>query len=89
MFNLTRYLAILTIFGYVSLESVQAKWLPGPCPKFKPFDLDMNKLEDISFKLLYGEKSDDGLFCIENKFTEFDEGVNLTRWQLNSGSRIA
>lgn len=82
-------LAILALLGHVSLVSSQeAKLLPGPCPTFKTFDLDMNKLSGKPFQLLYGEKDSNGGYCIENKFSPFGDGKNTSRWQMNTVQRI-
>lgn len=60
----------------------------GACPTYKPFDLDMTKLANKSFQLLYGERESNGGYCIENKFIPFADGKNASRWQLNTVQRI-
>lgn len=62
--------------------------MEGPCPKFKAFDLDIGKLANKHFQLLYGERDSNGGFCIENRILPFEGGKNASRWSLETIQRV-
>lgn len=90
MQKLLKNLAVLALLCHDSLvHSQDEKFLfDGPCPQFKPFDLDMNKLSDKPFQLLYGDKDSNDFYCMENKFTLYGDGKNTSQWQVSNIQRV-